>query len=423
MPYQPAGWNQVDCFPFEGSGAHDMKVTERRVAISIQTTGPFANVGDRIIEIGMAEFSENAMGKNGFHAYLIPERTLSDEAVGSTGLTNEFLGGKPTFSAVATELLNFISGAHLVAYNVSAFNFLDTELIRAKMGPLAASVATTTDLLATAGKLHPRADNSFDSLCARYFVDTTAWRLHGALRNAGLLARLSMRLASRGIGRAFAQQEKSAQVTVSSFSELLDATDGISRTCLCRGVSDKDFLLWPSLFRTFDDKHPDVVEQKLMWMFKTHAKGIMDKAPSSDIEWLTVAQHHGLPTRLLDWSLSPLVAAFFAVESLTPSDGAIFLLELVKFKHEEDVELKKLPEITAFFPSHASRRVAAQSGVFTIHPTSNTTLDPAGLKQIVIPAKHKPQFREKLFKLGIHRATLFQDLDGLSSHLRYLNGF
>jgi DNA polymerase III epsilon subunit len=398
--------------------------TVRKVSISVQATGPSSEAGDRVVEIGVAEFSDDGLGARGFHVYLDPQRRLSEKTVARTGLTDEFLGDKPTFAAIARELLEFIAGADLVVYDaVQAVSFLNQELLRVDQGSLSVHVCSVTDLLVAAGQRHPNADNSFASLCTRYFVDTSQRVAFGALRTAELVARLSIRLSSSGVGRALAQQDRSAEVTVSSFGEFVEQTDGISRTCLCRGVSDKDFLLWPSLFRTLGDKHPDLVEHNLLWMFKTHARGILDRVPSNEIEWLTVAQHHGLPTRLLDWSLSPLVAAFFAIESLSPTDGAVFLLELGKFKQEDEIDLSNLSEIVAFFPSHASRRIAAQSGVFTIHPTSATTLDPAGLKQIIIPAKFKLAFREKLFKLGIHRATLFPDLDGLSSHLRFLNGY
>ena len=181
-------------------------------------------------------------------------------------------------------------------------------------------------------------------------------------------------------------------VVVDSFSDLDRAIDGISKTALCRGVSNHEYPLLPSLFRHADVESADIREHNLMWVFKTHAKAHLDNLPENEIEWMAIAQHHGLPTRLLDWSLSPLVACFFAVQSLSSDDAAIYIYDIGKFKKEEEINPSKLKEIVAFFPSHGTKRVTAQSGMFTIHPTKNMKLESKSIKKYSFQHRRRSTF-------------------------------
>jgi hypothetical protein len=208
-------------------------------------------------------------------------------------------------------------------------------------------------------------------------------------------------------------------IIINSFSDLDRVIDGVSTSALCRGVSNASHVLRPSLFHHKDLADIDIRETNLMWLFKTSGKALLQKDPQSELEWLVIAQHHGLPTRLLDWSLSPLVACFFSVQSLSKDDGAIYIYDPKSFKKEENIELEKLDEIVTFIPSHTSPRVTAQSGIFTVHPTDCMDLDKSKVTKLIIPADQKPKLLERLVQYGIHHGTIFPDLDGLARYLKY----
>ena len=210
-----------------------------------------------------------------------------------------------------------------------------------------------------------------------------------------------------------------AAPTFEVFDKIVGA---LTVSALCRGVSDTAYPLTPSLFRINSGEF-DLLERNLMWLFTTQGRPYIPQEPSNPLEWLIVAQHHGLPTRLLDWTLSPLIAAFFAVQSLSTTDAAVYILDRGLFQHPEDVDLKKLDDYPAIFPPHITNRITAQHGMFTIHPTARPQLDGPDILKVVIPATAKRHFLGKLTKYGVHDAALFPGLDGLSKHLRRLNHF
>ena len=210
---------------------------------------------------------------------------------------------------------------------------------------------------------------------------------------------------------------------VASFAEYDQCFDGADHSLLCRGVNDARYKLIPSLFRRREAGNFQMLEDSLLWLFKTHAAPHLRVSPPSDLAWIVIGQHHGLPTRLLDWSLSPLVALYFAVNSKPESDGAVYSYDVFMFRKEENIDLKQLDEIVAFIPSHSSRRVTAQSGQFTVHPFSAPELDNDRIVKYIVPSKLKAPLRRKLAKYGVHEANLFPDLDGLSAYLKWLKEY
>ena len=401
----------------------------RQVVISIETTGLELSAGHRIIEIGCVELIDEKMSGKHYHQYINPQTPVSELSIERHGVTDEFLADKPVFSEIADELLMFLGNDELVTYNAGhLLSFLYDELSNIKSALRNNTLNNdVVDILEIGNERHPNQNNSLLSLCERYYVNTSLTDYSGALFWAEVIADLLIALIDESTRNVTSDLSKYAYgdnlIVVESFAQFDEAMEGASKTALCRGVSNHEYALLPSLFRHPNIDDATIREHNLMWVFKTHAKAHLDRLPESEVEWLTIAQHHGLPTRLLDWSLSPLVACFFAVQSLSTHDAAVYVYDVGKFGKEEDINISNLHKIIAFFPSHATKRVTAQSGMFTIHPTKDMKLESENIKKILIPANKKKHFLEKLVKYGVHQGTIFPDLDGLSNYIRYLNEY
>jgi DNA polymerase III subunit epsilon len=161
----------------------------RQIVLDTETTGLEASLGHRVIEIAGVEIANRRLTRRHFHKYVNPEREIETGALEVHGVTLEFLQDKPRFREIASELLEFVSGAELVIHN-APFDvaFLDHELGLAGLEPIAAYCPIITDTLRMARDLHPGKRNSLDALCERYQVDNSARTLHGALLDAELLA-------------------------------------------------------------------------------------------------------------------------------------------------------------------------------------------------------------------------------------------
>lgn len=151
--------------------------------------------------------------------------------------------------------------------------------------------------------------------------------------------------------------------------------------------------------------------------------------PLSDMERLAIAQHHGLATRLLDWSTNPLVACFFACSEQIEKDGAVYMYETPDKVISEEYTLDTLRNnhgVFAFFPKSISPRVLNQKGVFTVHCDASSEIvvkesrlynSEPNLIILTVPAKLKGDIIRHLEDYGIDKAVLFPDLDGLSAHI------
>lgn len=195
---------------------------------------------------------------------------------------------------------------------------------------------------------------------------------------------------------------------------------------LFRGQADASWSLLPKAGRLeyFLSKNGDLKRFK-DWEHQAIAYGHNQE---NFLESLAIAQHHGLATRLLDWSRNPLVAAYFAACSEESVDGAIYVLEHLDMYFKKDFKfefMEELEGVYCYFPRPISPRMLNQSGIFTIHcpstheievKKSNGRNNKSNLIKITIPSNLKAVILDMLNDYGINKSILFPDLDGLSHH-------
>lgn len=164
------------------------------------------------------------------------------------------------------------------------------------------------------------------------------------------------------------------------------------------------------------------IEREMFERFKREAILHTYMRPGNDWEWMGLAQHHGLPTRLLDWTTNPLVALFFAVYEETPEgllDSAVFVLD--EFK-TVDVGTSPSPFDASYVGRvdlpHLTPRLAAQSGTFTIHPDPEQVMR-EGISAIIIPSASRRDLKSLLHKYGINLRSMFPGLEGIATHTRW----
>ena len=219
-----------------------------------------------------------------------------------------------------------------------------------------------------------------------------------------------------------------------------------------RGQEDSSWHLLPSAFREGGTaKDMKARERNLLHTFRSRAGIRYERKPGfEDIAgWISLMQHYGLPTRLLDWSRSPLVAAYFAVErhlydrSGQPTDACVWVLQPHSLNAKQglgdvtvtidsgmcrvDIEpafyhtSKERKRVHAVMASETDLRMFVQQGAFTIHSTI-TPLDmlqfPINvLNKIVIPAQACESFALELSVAGFRKGDVFPDLQNLASDL------
>lgn len=208
----------------------------------------------------------------------------------------------------------------------------------------------------------------------------------------------------------------------SEFSEWIEKHNTIN--WLFRGLTSTKHLLVPKIGRreTHEPRRGYTKEAEI-WLyeeFKRLALAYIQRLPTTDWEWLALAQHHGLPTRLLDWTHSPLVAAYFAVEKEGKrGDAVIYACEITRVIQPSYAKFGPftVPDDRRFDPPSVSPRIIAQAATFTIHRSPTQPFSPTGLDKIVIDKRWCGGLKGTLNNLGINRAALFPDMDGVATDL------
>ncbi len=217
-----------------------------------------------------------------------------------------------------------------------------------------------------------------------------------------------------------------------------------SRQIWYRGHASADWRLVPSVFRSYDP----IGERVMLTRFMQGAPTRYPKCPGiyDFPEWLSLAQHYGLPTRMLDWSASALVGLYFALmhEPPRPEPAAVWAIAPSLLNASatrlDQIFLLRGSEVVPFVEAAFGRasqvqnsmilavkgqdvdvRLAVQQGAFTIHgglvPLERIPYRRGILFKFVIPDEHKASFASELRSLGIRRSSLFPDLEHLAAEI------
>lgn len=242
-------------------------------------------------------------------------------------------------------------------------------------------------------------------------------------------------------------------IEINSISTYLDAISEILQTknkLWYRGQSkdnSEKYKLLPSCYR---DSLTDDFENDFYMKFKAKAVPFLERTPQTFWEWLFIMQHHGVPTRLLDWSEDALIALMFAIEKRSTQDDSEldavvwclnpiglnnnFTFDSTKNNNIPNIESSDITSVfgqsvTSGIPinypiavvgSLNNERIIAQKGVFTVFPkppyakpleeTDNVS---DFLVKLVIKKDSIDSIKNQLFNIGLNESSLYPGLDAI----------
>jgi hypothetical protein len=248
-----------------------------------------------------------------------------------------------------------------------------------------------------------------------------------------------------------------------SFVEKL--ASGKNKLLWFRGCGKISHKLIPTLYRHKRSRVIEdflLLEKKLLSRFRQRSIPFHSRPLTDEWDWLFLMQHFGVPTRLLDWSESPLMALFFAVTSaphkigksgrpVFGGDACVWLLNPAQW-NKRSVDLKSFPGFVlttddsyasgykpvanvtmmkpfpiALYGSHNSQRIVAQRGVFVCFGMDTRPMEavyrsenfPADcMMKVILRRGRLPSIYEAIRRQGITDSVVFPDLDGLAREIK-----
>lgn len=245
-------------------------------------------------------------------------------------------------------------------------------------------------------------------------------------------------------------------VRISSWVEFRDTVAGAGyQSWAFRGHADARWSMFSTLSRYLLDFGVDATawpqqEYRILRIFRRKAHRFIEHPPEEgdSFQWLALMQHHGAPTRLLDFTWSPYVAAFFALERAT-GDAAVWAIfppglhnrmirtirasqqvegdevgPWIEGNYEKNFLNNEHPFLIIGEPHRMNQRLVAQSGTFVMPGLLDRPIEalapPDAVVKFTLDAKMlRDEALADLYSMNINHATLFPDLDGLSRSLAY----
>jgi len=228
--------------------------------------------------------------------------------------------------------------------------------------------------------------------------------------------------------------------------DTLAYTLDINQTFWFRGHSSKNWSLTPSALR-YDNNYKRKQALELVSQLKRYLPFKLSRLPDpeDELDWMQVAQHYGIPTRLLDWTQNAAVALYFACRDQQNDDGLIITINPLElnaavtptdvriFNSERDItiirkyyslgpmsDLAGEPTI-AIHPTWNTERILLQQGFFTLHGSRRFTLDRSQATSIVcypVLHEHKQSLLQELARVGVGEMFIFPEPEHVCSHLK-----
>lgn len=165
----------------------------REIVLDTETTGLDFNNGDKMVEIGLIELENHVQTGKYFHYYLNPEKESDLQALKVHGLTSDFLKDKPKFIDIVDQFIDFIADSKIIIHNAPFdLGFINNELRICCKSELKKDNVIDTLLLAK--KRFVGQSVSLDALCRKFNIDISGRQIHGALKDAKLLASVYLEL-------------------------------------------------------------------------------------------------------------------------------------------------------------------------------------------------------------------------------------